>query len=162
MARKRLLIHAVFLFLLPRLVAWYGDPGASYTSSGTAHDPLAWTPELAFLRAKAQALTGFFFNGVLLNLYRDGRDGMGWHSDNEPELGSEPAVASISFGAERRFRLKHRRRKTETTDLTLKDGSLLLMYGATQQNWLHSVPKTAAPTGERINLSFRRILAAAR
>ena len=114
------------------------------------------------LRKRVEVLTGHVFNGVLLNLYRDGRDGMGWHADNEPELGSEPVVASISFGAPRRFTLKHKRRKTEKVELLLEDGSVLLMSGATQANWLHSVPKTSKQVGERINLSFRHIVGSVR
>jgi alkylated DNA repair dioxygenase AlkB len=147
---------------VPRLVAWYGDAGASYTYSGTSHEPLPWTEEVAMLRKRVEVLTGHVFNGVLLNLYRDGRDGMGWHADNEPELGSEPVVASISFGAPRRFTLKHKRRKTEKVELLLEDGSVLLMSGATQANWLHSVPKTSKQVGERINLSFRHIVGSVR
>ena len=147
---------------VPRLVAWYGDAGASYTYSGTSHEPLPWTEEVAMLRKRVEALTGHAFNGVLLNLYRDGSDGMGWHADNEPELGSEPVVASISFGAPRRFTLKHKRRKAERVELLLEDGSVLLMSGATQANWLHSVPKTSKQVGERINLSFRHIVGSVR
>jgi alkylated DNA repair dioxygenase AlkB len=145
---------------VPRLVAWYGDPIAVYGYSGTRHAPVPWTNELELVRQRVADITGLPFNGVLLNLYRDGQDGMGWHSDNEPELGREPSVASVSFGAPRRFRLKHRRRRTETMDLLLDDGSLLLMHGETQHNWLHSVPKTSRPTGERVNLSFRLIVTA--
>jgi alkylated DNA repair dioxygenase AlkB len=147
---------------VPRLVAWYGDAGASYTYSGTSHEPLPWTEEVAMLRKRVEALTGHAFNGALLNLYRDGRDGMGWHADNEPELGYEPVVASISFGAPRRFTLKHKRRKAERAELLLEDGSVLLMSGATQANWLHSVPKTSKQVGERINLSFRQIVGSVR
>ncbi len=97
------------------------------------------------------------FNAVLLNLYRDGRDGMGWHADDEPELGADPAIASVSLGAVRRFCLRHRRRKGLRADISLSHGSLLLMSGATQQHWVHAVPKTAVPTGERINLTFRTV-----
>jgi alkylated DNA repair dioxygenase AlkB len=143
--------------LVPRLVAWHGDPGASYTYSGTPHEALPWTPALEQVRHRVQALTGRHFNAVLLNLYRDGRDGMGWHSDDEPELGPEPAIASVSLGAVRRFCLRHRRRKGMRADLPLPHGSLLLMSGATQRHWVHAVPKTALPTGERINLTFRRV-----
>jgi alkylated DNA repair dioxygenase AlkB len=143
---------------VPRLVAWYGDAGASYTYSGKSHDPLPWTDEVATLRTRVEQLTAHPFNGVLLNLYRDGRDGMGWHSDNEPELGPEPVVASVSFGAPRRFRLKHKRRKDQKAELLLEDGSVLLISGATQANWLHSVPKTSKNVAERINLSFRQVI----
>lgn len=143
--------------LVPRLVAWHGEPGASYTYSGTPHRPLPWTPELEEVRRRVQALSGSNFNAVLLNLYRDGRDGMGWHADDEPELGPEPLIASVSLGAVRRFCLRHRRRKGLRADLSLTHGSLFLMSGATQRHWVHAVPKTAVPTGERINLTFRRV-----
>jgi alkylated DNA repair dioxygenase AlkB len=144
--------HAV-----PRLVAWHGDPGARYTYSGTPHEPLPWTPALERIRHRVQAIAGCEFNAVLLNLYRDGRDGMGWHADGEPELGPEPVIASVSLGAVRRFCLRHRKRRGLRADLALPHGSLLLMSGATQRNWVHAVPKTAVPVGERINLTFRRI-----
>ncbi len=143
--------------LVPRLVAWHGDPGASYTYSGTPHQPLPWTPILEQVRCRVQALAGRHFNAVLLNLYRDGRDGMGWHADDEPELGPEPAIASVSLGAVRRFCLRHRRRKGLRANLSLPHGSLLLMSGATQRHWVHAVPKTVVPTGERINLTFRMV-----
>jgi alkylated DNA repair dioxygenase AlkB len=92
-----------------------------------------------------------------LNLYRDGRDGMGWHADDELELGRDPVIASVSFGAPRRFCLRHRRRKDQRLDVSLGNGSLLLMAGATQHQWVHAVPKTAIPVGQRVNLTFRRI-----
>jgi len=145
---------------VPRLVAWYGDPDAAYTYSGTRHEPRPWTPLLAGLRGEVQATTGHVFNAVLLNRYRDGRDGMGWHADDEPELGRDPVIASLSFGAARRFRMRHRRRRDLTLELELGDGSLLLMHGATQHHWVHALPKTARPVAERINLTFRRILRA--
>jgi alkylated DNA repair dioxygenase AlkB len=143
--------------LVPRLVAWHGDPGARYTYSGTDHEPEPWLPALERIRDRAAALTGAEFNAVLLNLYRDGRDGMGWHADDEPELGRNPVIASVSLGAARRFCLRHRRRKDLRLDLPLPHGSLLCMGGATQHHWLHALPKTQRPAGERINLTFRRI-----
>ncbi len=143
--------------LVPRLVAWHGDPGARYTYSGTAHEPLPWLPTLSAIRARLEELAGRTFNSVLLNLYRDGRDGMGWHSDDEPELGREPVIASVSLGASRRFCMRHRRRKDCKLDLALPHGSLLLMAGPTQHHWLHAVPKTRAAVGERINLTFRSV-----
>jgi alkylated DNA repair dioxygenase AlkB len=146
--------------LVPRLVAWHGDPDAHYTYSGTDHAPRPWTPELHELREIAETLTGQRYNSVLLNLYRDGRDGMGWHADDEPELGRDPAIASFSLGATRRFRLRHRRRK-QVVDLELEHGSLLSMMGETQHHYLHSVPKTARPVGERINLTFRQVTSTA-
>ena len=143
--------------LVPRLVAWHGDPGARYVYSGTEHRPQPWTPTLERIRNRASTLTGVAFNAVLLNLYRDGRDGMGWHADDEPELGRNPVIASVSLGAERRFCLRHRRRRDLKVDLPLPHGSLLCMSGATQHHWLHALPKTRRPAGERINLTFRQV-----
>ena len=142
---------------VPRLVAWHGDPGARYRYSGTDHDPEPWTQDLGRLRARVSELSGAVFNAVLLNLYRDGRDGMGWHADDEPELGRDPVIASVSLGATRRFCLRHRRRKDLKVDLELPHGSLLVMGGATQHHWVHALPKTRRPVGERINLTFRRV-----
>jgi alkylated DNA repair dioxygenase AlkB len=142
---------------VPRLVAWHGDPGTAYTYSGTAHEPLPWTHELQRVRQRAEELTGYSYNSVLLNLYRDGRDGMGWHADDEPELGREPAIASVSLGATRRFKLRHRRSRIAADALDLAHGDLLLMAGATQHHYVHAVPKTARPVGERVNLTFRRL-----
>ena len=143
---------------VPRLVAWYGDPGASYAYSGVRHEPLPWIPPLEEIREHVEGLSSFTFNSVLANLYRDGNDGMGWHADDEPELGRDPVIASVSLGATRRFRMRHRRRRDLTVDLDLEHGSLLMMAGATQHHWVHAVPKTRRPVGERINLTFRRIL----
>jgi len=143
--------------LVPRLVAWHGDPGASYRYSGTDHHPEPWTPALERVRAKVRELSGVEFNAVLLNLYRDGRDGMGWHADDEPELGRDPVIASVSLGAPRRFCLRHRRRKDLKLDLELPHGSLLVMAGPMQHHWVHALPKTRRPVGERINLTFRRV-----
>jgi alkylated DNA repair dioxygenase AlkB len=143
---------------VPRRVAWHGDPGARYIYSGTVHEPLPWTPELATIRERVIRLTGAPYNAVLLNLYRDGRDGMGWHADDEPELGPDPVIASVSLGATRRFCLRHRHRKALRLDLPLAHGSVLCMSGATQHHWVHALPKTAAAVGERINLTFRRLI----
>ena len=134
---------------VPRLVAWHGDPGAAYVYSGVLHE----------VRARVEALSGHAFNAVLLNLYRNGADGMGWHADDEPELGRNPVVASVSLGAARRFRMRHRRRRDLTLQFELAHGSLLVMEGATQHHWVHAVPKTARVVGARINLTFRRIVA---
>lgn len=142
---------------VPRLVAWHGDPSAHYTYSGTEHLPRPWNPQLQRIRERVQGLAGAPFNAVLLNLYRDGRDGMGWHSDDEPELGAAPVIASVSLGATRRFCLRHRRRKDLKVDLSLGHGSLLLMAGSTQRHWVHAVPKTTRAVGERINLTFRLV-----
>lgn len=142
---------------VPRLVAWHGDPGTAYTYSGTVHEPQPWTEALSDVRARVECLTGCRFNSVLLNLYRDGRDCMGWHADDERELGRDPVIASVSLGATRRFRLRRRGGKTSTS-IDLAHGDLLLMAGATQQHYLHALPKTARPVGERVNLTFRRVL----
>lgn len=140
---------------VPRLVAWHGDPGAGYTYSGTFHAPRPWTPLLADIRAHVETVTGQRYNSVLLNRYRDGRDGMGWHADAEPELGRDPAIASVSFGATRRFQLRHRRKREIKAALELAHGDLLLMAGTTQHHYLHAVPKTTRLVGERVNLTFR-------
>ena len=142
---------------VPRLVAWHGDPGTGYTYSGTMHEPQPWTPELRRLLDRVQALTGHPYNSVLLNLYRDGNDGMGWHADDEPELGRNPVIASVSLGATRRFKLRHRRLRDVTATLELAHGDVLLMTGTTQHTYVHAVPKTARAVGERINLTLRRI-----
>ena len=141
--------------LVPRLVAWHGDPGARYTYSGTTHEPLPWTPSLARIRDRAADLCGAYFNAVLLNLYRDGRDGMGWHADDEVELGRDPVIASVSLGATRRFCLRHRKRRNLKLDVPLPHGSLLCMSGSTQHHWIHALPKARTAVGERINLTFR-------
>ena len=140
--------------LQPRLTAWYGD--ASYTYSGLRLDPLPWTPLLAELRTAVEQACGRRFNSVLLNYYRNERDSMGMHSDDEPELGPEPAIASLSFGATRDFLLRHKRNK-RTLKLELHDGSLLLMSGALQSHWVHGINKATRALGERINLTFRYI-----
>lgn len=146
----------------PRRCAWYGDPGARYRYSGLTLEPLRWTRRLADLRAALEALTGTAFNAVLANLYRDGRDRMGWHADDEPELGPEPVVASLSLGAPRRFLLRHRSRKDlPTQSLTLEPGSLLVMAGATQRHWKHALPPSTRVRAARINLTFRQVQPAA-
>jgi alkylated DNA repair dioxygenase AlkB len=142
---------------VPRLVCWYGNPGAVYQYSGVRHEPLPWTAELRQLKEAIEAFTGQAFNSVLGNLYRDGRDSMGWHADKEKELGRDPYIASLSLGATRLFRLQHNKRR-ETVETDLSAGSLLLMSGALQHHWRHCVPKTRQPVGGRINLTFRHIL----
>ncbi|MBO2008330.1 alpha-ketoglutarate-dependent dioxygenase AlkB family protein [Hymenobacter negativus] len=140
----------------PRLTAWYGDPAARYAYSGLHWEPRNWTPALAALRQRVEAATGHQFNSVLLNLYRTGQDSMGWHADDEPELGPEPAIASLSLGATRRFRMRPRAGLAHVPlSLDLPNGSLLLMCGTTQQHWQHALPKTARPVGPRLNLTFR-------
>lgn len=141
--------------LQPRLTAWHGD--AAYSYSGLTLEPLPFTPLLQTIRAAAEAATGRQFNSVLLNYYRNERDSMGMHSDDEPELGPEPAIASVSFGGTRTFILKHKSTK-RTLKLNLTDGSLLLMSGYLQQNWLHGVNKQMRPASPRVNLTFRFIV----
>ena len=144
----------------PRLAAWYGDADARYTYSGLANTPLPWLPALAELRTRVESCTRERFNGVLANLYRDGGDSVGWHSDDEPELGPEPVIASVSLGARRRFVLRHKKRgRVRPLELWLDHGSLLVMRGQTQQHWRHALPKTRRPLGSRVNLTFRRIVA---
>lgn len=142
---------------VPRLLCWYGDAGAVYRYSGVSHEPRPWIETLAGLRTRVEIFIGRSFNSVLCNLYRDGRDSMGWHADDEPELGDRPFIASLSLGAERLFRIRHRR-TGKTLDVPLRDGDLLLMGGTLQCHWKHSVPKTAKPCGERINLTFRQVI----
>jgi alkylated DNA repair dioxygenase AlkB len=149
-------------FPQPRLTAWYGDPAARYIYSGLTWEPRPWTPALLRLRQRLETATGARFNSVLLNLYRDGRDGMGWHADDEPELGAEPVIASLSLGATRRFRLRPRAGLAHPPlSIDLPSGSLLLMRGGTQRHWQHALPKTARPLGPRLNLTFRWVAGAA-
>jgi alkylated DNA repair dioxygenase AlkB len=143
----------------PRLSSWIGDADAVYAYSGVRFVPHAWTSACTELREQMRDLCGEQFNSVLANLYRNGSDSMGWHSDKEPELGSRPCIASLSFGAARRFRLRHRRDPLQRLELELAPGSLLLMSGATQRNYRHDLPKAASVTSPRLNLTFRRIVA---
>ncbi len=154
--------HVVRLFgrshPAPRLSAWYGDQGATYTYSGLRLSPQPWTPQLDQLRQRVSALTSKPFNSALLNYYRDGSDGMGWHSDDEPELGRDPCIASLSLGSERRFLLRHKTQSNlPTHEYLLGDGDLLIMDGETQHHWKHQIPKTRRPVGPRINITFRYV-----
>jgi alkylated DNA repair dioxygenase AlkB len=142
----------------PRLSSWIGDEGAAYTYSGTRFQPRPWPHALAEVRRRLARELGCEFNSVLANRYRNGRDYMGWHSDNESALGPQPIIASLSLGAARRFMLKHRQEPSCKLELPLAHGSLLVMRGDTQTHYKHSLPRTARPVGERINLTFRRIL----
>ncbi|MDZ7686295.1 MAG: alpha-ketoglutarate-dependent dioxygenase AlkB [Gammaproteobacteria bacterium] len=143
---------------IPRLNAWYADDGLTYTYSRKTFEPHPWTSALLGIRRRVEATTGYEFNSVLANLYRDGRDSNGWHSDDEPELGQNPIIASVSLGGERKFHLRHRTRKDiDRLHLTLEHGSLLLMTGRTRRCWAHQLPKTAKAVAPRINLTFRRI-----
>ncbi|GAL16843.1 alkylated DNA repair protein AlkB [Vibrio maritimus] len=140
---------------IPRLQAWYGD--ASYTYSNLKLEPLPWNPLLNSLKAHCEKVAGSQFNSVLANLYRDGQDSNGWHSDDEKELGINPVIASMSFGAERRFLLRHKM-TGEKVEFNLTSGSLLIMAGETQHHWQHTIPKTKRFVEPRINLTFRKVL----
>ena len=140
--------------VVAREVAWFGDSDFPYTYSGTTKRALPWTDELAALKALAEKRTGATFNSCLLNLYHHGGEGMGWHSDDEKSLAANSAIASLSFGAERVFRFRHKQ-DGETISVLLEHGSLLVMEGPTQVHWLHAVPKSAKIKMPRINLTFR-------
>jgi alkylated DNA repair dioxygenase AlkB len=141
--------------LLPRLTSWYGDGGKTYVYSGIRNRPLPWTAPLLMLKEKAETFAKSAFNSVLLNYYRDGNDSVGWHADNERELGDQPVIASLSFGAMRTFELRSRR-TGRVERLPLASGSILVMRGTTQQHWVHRVPREPGRTA-RINLTFRLI-----
>ena len=143
--------------VLSRKVAWMGDAGFTYSYSGTSKTASSWTPPLLRIRERVETCCGHEFNSCLLNLYHDGSEGMGWHSDDEKTLGRNPVIASVSFGAERPFRFKHRVTK-EVVPLILESGSLLVMKGETQHHWVHALPKTKKITSPRINLTFRAFL----
>jgi alkylated DNA repair dioxygenase AlkB len=141
----------------PRLTALYGNQGKTYSYSNIKMEPHAWNPQLKKIKAKIEGISNTNFSTVLLNLYRDGKDSNGWHADNEKELGQNPIIASVSFGAERIFQLKHNSISNAKLNIILENGSLLLMQGSTQHFWKHQIPKTAKPIGSRINLTFRLI-----
>lgn len=141
----------------PRLSCWIGDPGASYVYSRVRFEPRPWPAALAALRPRIDAAAGVAMNSVLANLYRDGRDAMGWHSDDEPELGPRPVIASVSLGGVRRFALKHRRDAALKGMLELPHGSLLVMSGDTQRLYRHALPRTSRVVAPRINLTFRQV-----
>ena len=140
-----------------RKVAWYGNSDYSYAYSNTTKQALAWTRELSVLKRLVEEITGESFNSCLLNLYHNGNEGLGWHSDDEKSIGKYTPIASLSFGAERKFSFKHKQTK-QTVSLVLGHGSLLVMKGATQTNWLHSLPKSNRITQARINLTFRMMV----
>jgi alkylated DNA repair dioxygenase AlkB len=140
---------------LPRLTAWYGDPGTEHTYSGILNVPEPWTPELAEIKARIETASAQRFNAVLLNLYRTGSDSMGWHADDEHDM--SPTIASISLGAARTFQLRRKTPPGDVVSMRLTSGSLLVMTGSTQLHWQHRVPKEPAE-GERINLTFRRVV----
>ena len=147
------------MYSQPRLVAWYGDRGSDYTYSGIKLTPRPWTDLLRDIKRRVETVSATAFNSVLLNYYRDNRDSMGFHSDDEPELGVRPTIASLSLGEERTFVLKDKVNKlTKPVRLRLESGSLLLMKGETQRYWKHGIAKESRPCGPRINLTFRRIV----
>lgn len=142
----------------PRLTAWYADEEKPYTYSGLTWQSQPWNSLLLEIKHKVELAADTRFNSVLLNFYRNGNDSMGWHSDDEPALGRNPIIASVSFGGSRKFQLKHRLRTTEpTTTVLLEHGNLLVMKGATQHCWKHQIPKTKEAVEPRINLTFRNI-----
>jgi alkylated DNA repair dioxygenase AlkB len=146
------------LIPVPRLTAWYGDAGKTYRYSGITVTPMPWSPLLLQLKTQVEEASATQFNSVLLNLYRNERDSVSWHADDEPELGRNPVIASLSLGVVRRFQLKHRHDRKEIYEVRLADGSLLVMSGSTQHYWLHQVPKEKCSCGPRINLTFRTIV----
>ena len=139
----------------PRLTALYGNQGKPYGYANIIMQPHAWTPLIMFIKNEVETICNQNFTTVLLNKYRDGKDSNGWHSDNEKELGRDPIIASISFGAERNFQLKHNKIESQKLAINLEHGSLLLMQGSTQHHWKHQIPKTKKIISERINLTFR-------
>lgn len=155
------------LHRIPRLQSWHGDPGATMVYSGKAFSPKVWHPQLDKIRARLESETGETFNSVLANLYRNGDDGMGWHADDEKELGAQPSIASVSIGATRNFDLRLKKNAKTLFDanltrvspirLSLASGDLLIMRGQTQRYWQHSLPKTKSVTSPRLNLTFRFI-----
>lgn len=140
----------------PRLTSWYGDGDKPYSFSGITLNPHPWTTELLEIKRLIEPLCEVQFNSVLLNLYRDGNDSISWHTDAEKELGMNPLIASVNFGAERKFQIRHNKTQ-ETHDILIKHGSLLIMRGELQHHWKHQVPKQKGITKPRVNLTFRVI-----
>jgi alkylated DNA repair dioxygenase AlkB len=145
------------IYFQPRLTALFGNEDKTYSYSNIKMQPHTWIPTLQKIKLKVEQISGTNFTTVLLNLYRDGKDSNGWHSDNEKELGINPIIASLSFGAERIFQLKHNTILNLKHNILLENGSLLLMKGTTQHFWKHQIPKTSKNIGPRINLTFRVI-----
>jgi alkylated DNA repair dioxygenase AlkB len=152
--------EAIFIYgrwvKVPRLMCWYGDPDTDYRYSGVNHQPMPWTPALQAIRETVERQCQCTFNSVLANLYRDGKDSMGCHADDEKELGPNPVIAALSLGDQRLFKLHHKKGK-EKLDIVLGHGDLLVMAGTLQHHWMHSVPKTKKLKTPRINLTFRKI-----
>ena len=151
--------HVIFgkTIITKRKMAWFGDEPFDYTYSQVTRTAIPWTETLSQLKSIAEKACGDTFNSCLLNLYHSGDEGMGWHSDDEPELKREGAIASMSFGADRKFIFKHKR-SADQVSVFLEHGSLLLMKGATQTHWLHRLPPTKKVLNPRINLTFRTIV----
>ena len=143
---------------VPRLTAWYGDPNKSYEYSGIKLKTRLWNAGLLKIREKIETISKTKFNSVLLNLYRSGSDSVLWHSDDEPELGKNPVIGSLSLGEAREFQMKHKYDRDLKKKILLQHGSFLLMKGKTQHNWLHQIPKRKNLKSERINLTFRTII----
>ena len=142
---------------IPRLTAWFGDAGKTYMYSGITVEPDPWIQTLLEIKSKIEEVSNVTFNSVLLNYYRNERDSVSWHSDDEPELGKNPIIGSVSFGDVRTFQLKHKIDKALKINKDLPDGSYLEMAGSTQHHWLHQIPKRTRKIGPRINLTFRII-----
>ena len=145
------------LIKTPRLTAWYGDRDKEYIYSGTKHYPIPWTEELLQIKERIEPIAGVKFNSVLLNYYRNANDSVAWHSDDEYELGVNPVIASVSFGQVRRFDIRHKQDRDKKYSIYLENGSLLIMKGDLQHNWVHQIPKSAKPLKARVNLTFRVI-----
>lgn len=145
------------LIPIPRLNAWFGDSGKSYTYSGIRLNPMPWGDIMSEVKSKVEYITGNEFNSALLNLYRDGNDSVSWHQDDEPELGDDPIIASLSFGGTRTFKLKNIK-TGEVRKFELENDSLLLMGSGIQKDWIHSIPKTKKLVSPRINITFRNII----
>lgn len=146
------------MVMQPRLTALYGDAGRPYGYSGISMTPHPWTAELNEMKERLLGFTGVEFTHVLCNYYRDGQDSMGWHRDNEAVLGKNPSIASVTFGATRIFQIRHYETKNHKLEIPLTHGSLLLMSGESQHHWEHQIPKTKKILGQRINLTFRKLL----
>ena len=142
----------------PRLTAWCGDADKKYSYSGITMEPQKWTRSLMEIKERIEKVSGVYFTGALLNFYRNGKDSMGWHRDNEKELGIKPVIGSVSFGATRTFQFRNFEDKNITRSIDLTHGSFLLMKGETQHHWEHRLPKTTKIIGTRINITFRVIL----
>ena len=142
---------------MPRMIAWYADPGVHYRYSGGESPQNEWTTELHQIKQQVENISYTKFNGALLNLYRTGQDSMSWHSDDERSLGTSPVIASVSFGATRRLSFKHRYNKKDRMSLSLEHGSVLIMRGSTQQYWQHCLPKTRQQVAARVNITYRAL-----